>query len=106
MLDKHGFYGLINVTKKKSSGLTHDASVISPRAHPPLDLDEFEEFFVAAVERSLDPLFGLRKIHQGVTYLPSEVTMVPWHVRNVEKFHLQYKSINSWLVGFYIDFNT
>ena len=71
-----------------------------------MSTDKFAEIFLAIIKEILYPHWGLRKIHQGVTYLPSEVTMVPWHVRNVEKFHLQYKSINSWLVGFYIDFNT
>ena len=58
-----------------------------------MSLDEFEEFFLAIIEGSLDPLWGLRKIHHGVTHLPSEVAMVAWLFRNIEKLHLGNKLI-------------
>ena len=84
---------LNNITDEKRSSLTHDAEIVSPLAHPPISLDIFAENFLAVIEEILDPHWGLRKIHHGVTHLPSKVAMVARLVRNIEKFHLGYKFI-------------
>ena len=84
---------LNNITDEKRSSLTHDAEIVSPGAHPPVPPDKFAEIFLAVIEEILDPDWGLRKLHQGVTHLPAKVTMVAWHVRDIEKFHLGYKLI-------------
>ena len=83
----------INITEEKRSSLTHDAEIVSPGANPPVPPDKFAEIFLAVIEEILDPDWGLRKLHQGVTHLPAKVTMVAWHVRDIEKFHLGYKII-------------
>ena len=82
---------LNNITDEKRSSLAHDAEIVSPLAHPHMSLDIFAENFLAVIEEILDPHWGLRKIHYGVTHLSSKVALVARLVRNIEEFHLGYK---------------